>query len=76
MLVINPKECIDCNLCVAHCPIDAIFSEDTLPQDQQHMLEINAKYSKQWPVIIDQKDPPIDSDDWIDVKDKLQYLEE
>ena len=31
MLVINPDECIDCNLCVSQCPIDAIFEEDNLP---------------------------------------------
>src|SRR5215831_9080043 len=28
MLVIDPDECIDCTLCVAECPVEAIFAED------------------------------------------------
>src|SRR3990170_1193614 len=30
-LVIDPDECIDCTLCVAECPVEAIFAEDDLP---------------------------------------------
>ena len=30
MLVIDPDECIDCTLCVAECPVEAIFAEDEL----------------------------------------------
>ena len=33
-LVIDPDECIDCTLCVAECPVEAIFAEDDLPADQ------------------------------------------
>ena len=33
-LVIHPEECIDCALCEPECPVDAIFSEDELPEDQ------------------------------------------
>ena len=76
MLVINPEECIDCNLCVAQCPIDAIFEEDNLPKDQQHMIEINEKYSQIWPILDHTKPPPADADDWIDIPNKIQYLEE
>ena len=76
MLVINPEECIDCNLCVAQCPIDAIYSEENLPEDQKHMLEVNEKYSALWPVLDVKKAPPEDADDWIDVPNKLQHLEE
>lgn len=76
MLVINPDECIDCNLCVSQCPIDAIYEEDNLPKDQNHMLEINAKYSKLWPVLDHQKAPLPDADDWIDVPNKIEYFEE
>ena len=46
MLVIDPEECIDCTLCVAECPVDAIYSEDDLPDDQKDFLEINARLSK------------------------------
>ena len=33
MLVIDPDECIDCTLCVAECPVEAIFAEDDVPDD-------------------------------------------
>ena len=36
-LVIDPDECIDCTLCVAECPVEAIFAEDDVPPDQQHV---------------------------------------
>ena len=34
-LVIHPDECIDCALCEPECPVDAIYAEDELPEDQQ-----------------------------------------
>ena len=75
MLVIDPEECIDCTLCEPECPIDAIMSEDDLSEDQQHLLELNAELSRDWPVITEKKDAPEDAADWEDVSDKLQYLE-
>ena len=73
-LVIDPEECIDCNICVPECPVDAIYAEDDLPEDQQHFLEINVDLAKKWPVITSMKDAPEDADDWREVKDKLKYL--
>ena len=75
-LVINPDECIDCALCEPECPVDAIKSEDDLAAEEEQFLEINARLSDQWPNITERKDPPDDADDWTDVKDKLQYLDE
>jgi ferredoxin len=75
MLVIDPEECIDCTLCEPECPIEAIYSEDELPADQRQFVALNAELSKTWPVITEMKDPPADSDEWRDVKDKLQHLE-
>lgn len=75
MLVIDPEECIDCTLCEPECPVEAIFSEDEVPPDQQQFLELNAELSKEWPVLAKAKEPPPDADEWKDVKDKLQYLE-
>ena len=75
MLVIDPEECIDCTLCEPECPVEAIVSEDDVPEGQEQYLELNAELSKAWPVIDKAKDPPEDADDWKDVKDKLQYLE-
>lgn len=74
-LVIDPEECIDCTLCVPECPIEAIFSEDDLPDDQQHFLKLNEELAQTWPVITEKKDAPEDADDWDGVADKLQYLE-
>ena len=74
-LVIDPDECIDCTLCEPECPVEAIFSEDEVPEGQEHFLELNAELSQQWPVITEMQDPPDDADEWREVKDKLQYLE-
>jgi ferredoxin len=75
MLVIDPDECIDCTLCEPACPVEAIFSEDELPEDQRKFLKLNEELSRQWPVITEMKDPPNDADDWLEVKEKFQYLE-
>src|SRR5690606_20480262 len=39
-LVIHPDECIDCALCEPECPVDAIYAEDELPEDQQVFLQL------------------------------------
>ena len=74
-LVIDPDECIDCTLCVAECPAEAIFAEDDVPSSQRHFIEMNEQLSKQWPLIIERKDPPVDADEWAKVSDKLKLLE-
>jgi len=74
-LVIDPEECIDCTLCEPECPVEAIFSEDELPEGQEKFLQINEELSQDWPVITEMKDPPDDADEWREVKDKLQLLE-
>ena len=50
-LVIHPDECIDCALCEPECPIDAILSEDELPENQIDFIEINAKLADVYPNI-------------------------
>ena len=74
MLVIDPEECIDCDLCVSECPIEAIVSDVDLPEDQQHMLEINEELSKIWPVIDEMKEAPADADEWSGQSGKLALL--
>ena len=75
MLVIHPDECIDCGVCEPECPIEAIVSEDEIPEGQGNFLELNAELSQKWPVITEAGTPPEDADEWRDVPDKLQYLE-
>ena len=74
-LVIDPEECIDCAMCEPECPVNAIVSEDDLPEDQADFLEINEELAAQWPVLTVRKDAPEDADDLEDVSDKRQYLE-
>jgi len=74
-LVIDPVTCIDCTLCVPECPAEAIFALDDVPEDQKEYIAINAELAKVWPGINDAKDPLDDAYDWVEVKDKLQYLE-
>jgi len=74
-LVIDPETCIDCTLCVAECPAEAIFAIDDVPEEQKEYISINAELAKIWPGINEAQEPLDDADDWVDVKDKLQYLE-
>ena len=74
-LVIDPDECIDCTLCVAECPVEAIFAEDDVPDDQQQFKAINAELAKVWKPIIERKPAPPDADEWKTVKVKLPLLE-
>ncbi len=74
-LVINPDECIDCALCEPECPVDAIFSQDDLPEKYQEFLALNAELAQKWPMINKIKEAPADADEWAKVDDKLQYLE-
>lgn len=73
-LVIDPDECIDCNLCVPECPVDAIYAEDDVPENQKHFTQLNAELAKQWPMINAKKEPPTDADEWKDKSDKLSEL--
>lgn len=74
-LVIDPDECIDCTLCVAECPVNAIYAEDDLPAEQHHFIALNAELSKKWKPIVEKKDALPDADEWGGVKDKLNLLE-
>lgn len=62
-LAINPDECIDCTLCVAECPAEAIFSEDDVPANQQHFIELNARLATVWPTITARKEPLPNADE-------------
>jgi ferredoxin len=74
-LVIDPEECIDCDVCVPDCPAEAIYAEDNLPPEFEQYIALNAELAKQWPAITEKKEPPSDADRWNGVADKLQYLE-
>jgi ferredoxin len=69
MLVIDPEECIDCMLCVSECPIDAIFDEEDLLDEQAKFTAVTAEYASQWPVIESKGTPPRDASEWEGVPD-------
>lgn len=73
-LVIHPDECIDCALCEPECPVDAIFAEDELPDDQKDFLELNADLAEKWPNITQMKPPLEDAEKWNGVAGKIEHL--
>jgi len=75
MLVINPEECIDCALCEPECPVNAIYSQDELPEDQEMFVKLNRDQSKIWPNLNVKKDAPADADQWQNTPNKRQFLE-
>ena len=64
-----------CGVCVAECPVNAIYAEEDVPADQQHFTELNADLAKGWPSITKTKAPLPEADDFKDVKEKLSLLE-
>ena len=74
-LVIHPDECIDCALCEPECPVNAIMSEDDLPEEQREFLAINADLSQNWPNITAKKDGLDDAASWENVSNKREHLE-
>ena len=74
-LVIDPLECIDCTLCVAECPVDAIFRDVDLPEGMVEYIELNAELSQHWPVIIQKRPALTDAEEWRHVRDKRRYLD-
>ena len=73
-LVINPEGCIDCGVCIAECPVDAIVEEGDLAPGQADFLAINAELSRQWPVITQSKAPLPEADEWATKPDKRDLL--
>lgn len=73
-LAIEPDDCINCMLCVVECPVDAIFAEDDVPQDQTRFIALNLELARNWKPIIKRKDAPPDADEWAKIKDKYNLL--
>lgn len=57
MLVIDPDVCIDCDLCVDECPVQAIYEEHDIPDIEIPFIQLNAKLSELWPMIDQPKQP-------------------
>ena len=74
-LVIHPDECIDCALCEPECPVDAIFADDEVPEDQVPFIELNAELAEVWPNITEIKPAPEDAEEWDGKPGKIALLE-
>ena len=75
-LVIDPDTCIDCDLCVPECPVQAIFAEDDLPEKWTEYLELNVRLAEDWPEISSAEDALPEAEEFKDVADKRQLLDE
>jgi ferredoxin len=68
------------NASIARCasrsaPVEAIYSEEEIPDGQGDFKQLNAELAKQWPVISEKKPAPADAKQWEGVKDKAKLLE-
>ena len=75
-LVINPDECIDCAICVAECPVDAIVADSDIAPDQAHFVELNRVLANdpRWKRITAVKEPLPDHARWARERDKFGLL--
>ena len=44
-LVIDPDESIDCGPCIPECPVDAIFADTDVPDEEEEWIDRNADES-------------------------------
>jgi len=57
MLFIFPDDCIDCEACVAECPVSAIYYEDNVPEAWKEYIALNREMSGICPPIVEKKSP-------------------
>ena len=76
MLTIDPDECIDCGVCVDECPVTAIFPEEEVPEKWAEYTALNARLAALWPTIEESKDPLSTAEEFKDVEQKLELLDE
>ena len=74
ILVIHPDQCIDCALCEPECPVEAIFADDELPEDQQQLLDIAAELAESWPNISEKKEALPEAETWNGKPNKIDLL--
>src|SRR5260370_27811019 len=60
-LVIDPDECIDCTLGEPERPVEAIYSEEEIPDGQESFLNLNAELAKKAPAISEKTEARADA---------------
>lgn len=74
-LAINPELCVDCDLCVAECPAEAIFADDELPAGMEVFRELNKELAEKWPTIRYQQAALPEADAWKGRANKIELLQ-
>lgn len=74
-LVIDPNECIDCAVCVPECPVNAIYADEDVPEDQREFIELNRELALAWPAITKRMAALPDADEWAEKSPKKHYLD-
>lgn len=44
MYYIDPDICIDCEACAMVCPVDAIYFEEDVPEEEHKFIELNRRF--------------------------------
>ena len=57
ILFIHPDECIDCEACVPECPVEAIFTDENIPEQWTDYIALNADFVMQDPATTEKKEP-------------------
>jgi ferredoxin len=55
MLYIDPTKCIDCEACVAECPVSAIFLDENVSEKWRNYIELNAQMAPLFPSITEKE---------------------
>ena len=50
MLVIDPDECIDCGACAPECPVEAIFADTDIPDEEEDWIDRNENEAADAPI--------------------------
>ncbi len=75
-LAIDPDTCIDCDLCVPECPVEAIYADSEVPEKWSEYTELNARLATEWPTISVQRDALDSAEEARSVEDKRAQLDE
>ena len=63
-------ECIDCGVCEPECPEDAILPDTDA--EGAKWVEFNGKWSKEWAVLTEKKDPMPDHEKYSGEEGRLE----
>ena len=57
MLYIDPIACIDCGACIPECPVEAIYAQEDVPEDQREFIALNVEMAAKCPPIVEKRTP-------------------